>query len=80
MTAALVPLSAATFPFFARQVQAVSYTHLDVYKRQLLLSGGQSLFLFRLPLIAVAIAYYSETSTISAVSYTHLDVYKRQIQ
>ncbi|MDU5564843.1 MAG: energy-coupling factor transporter transmembrane component T [Streptococcus vestibularis] len=38
---------------------------LVLYLPHLLLSGGQSLFLFRLPLIAVAIAYYSETSTIS---------------
>ena len=38
---------------------------LVLYLPHLLLSGGQLLFLFRLPLIAVAIAYYSETSTIS---------------
>ena len=36
-----------------------------IYLPHLLFSGGQTLFLLRLPLIAVAIAYYSETSTIS---------------
>ena len=34
---------------------------LVLYLPHLLLSGGQSLFLFRLPLIAVAIAYYSDS-------------------
>ena len=43
-------------------VVGFSFSSLSTH---LLLSGGQSLFLFRLPLIAVAIAYYSETSTIS---------------
>ena len=49
---------------------AVSYTHLDVYKRQSIESTETE----------------SETTTVSdedkleteAVSYTHLDVYKRQ--
>ena len=36
-----------------------------IYLPHLLFSGGQPLFLLRLPLIALAIAYYSETSTIS---------------
>ena len=36
-----------------------------IYLPHLLFSGGQTLFLLRLPLIALAIAYYSETSTIS---------------
>ena len=46
---------------------AVSYTHLDVYKRQLLREEGE----FRL---------YAEWEALEAipVSYTHLDVYKRQ--
>lgn len=38
---------------------------LVLHLPHLLFSGGQSLFLLRLPLIAIAIAYYSETSTIS---------------
>ena len=48
-------------------LNAVSYTHLDVYKRQLLKA---------LP------GMMSPSSQLGAVSvsYTHLDVYKRQIQ
>ena len=58
----------------------VSYTHLDVYKRQLL---GELGFGWRSGLIFV-----EESATMrvirgsvfggEAVSYTHLDVYKRQ--
>ena len=57
-------------------IQAVSYTHLDVYKRQLLVSA--------LVLKAVSGATHeSMMGVISiggviSVSYTHLDVYKRQ--
>ena len=45
-------------------IKAVSYTHLDVYKRQ-----GLFFYLFA---ASLAMAYRK------AVSYTHLDVYKRQ--
>ena len=45
---------------------SVSYTHLDVYKRQIL-SCYFKLFVFIL-----------DFNVLSAVSYTHLDVYKRQ--
>ena len=52
-------------------LHTVSYTHLDVYKRQGYESGGM---------------FYRFTGrseylqNIMAVSYTHLDVYKRQVQ
>ena len=47
----------------------VSYTHLDVYKRQLLLNEVKSK-LFKRTIQTV--------SYLPPVSYTHLDVYKRQ--
>ena len=46
-------------------LDAVSYTHLDVYKRQ-----GKDV-------ICIYVAIGQKRSTV-AVSYTHLDVYKRQ--
>ena len=45
--------------------EAVSYTHLDVYKRQALMS-------------VVSTKMLKEWGT-ETVSYTHLDVYKRQV-
>ena len=58
---------------------AVSYTHLDVYKRQSKVfefytedyADTMSLAVF---LISLAVSVY-----FAAVSYTHLDVYKRQV-
>ena len=58
----------------ATKEEAVSYTHLDVYKRQEHLRhlgqhGGTA-----------ALAHHvGEAADGGAVSYTHLDVYKRQI-
>ena len=61
---------------------AVSYTHLDVYKRQVKLGGYILIFsilaallqdlLFKTPILCALLL------GITAVSYTHLDVYKRQ--
>ena len=51
----------------------VSYTHLDVYKRQILGHLGQDAVkqvVVIIPIFTVHIA----------VSYTHLDVYKRQLR
>ena len=56
-------------------VNPVSYTHLDVYKRQ------------GLALVSMIGADYDDPQwdtlldqlTFNAVSYTHLDVYKRQM-
>ena len=59
----------------------VSYTHLDVYKRQALRKSGVSFglrfWIFSTPATHFAAAFES-TSEIP-VSYTHLDVYKRQV-
>ena len=63
-----VTLSAFAFNTFIT-ITPVSYTHLDVYKRQvaeLLHQGFESL--------------HFKQQKIAAVSYTHLDVYKRQEQ
>ena len=46
---------------------SVSYTHLDVYKRQELMSGIKQFECIRIFLNSYT------------VSYTHLDVYKRQV-
>ena len=65
-----------------RRSRAVSYTHLDVYKRQVLD-----------PPVVVAVgvsragigigfaddAFGDDSSGVAPVSYTHLDVYKRQL-
>ena len=52
---------------------AVSYTHLDVYKRQVLdmakVESGN----------IVLAEEKIEMAALVAVSYTHLDVYKRQV-
>ena len=64
----------------------VSYTHLDVYKRQLYDSGASSeeLDQFCRGTVAAARDGIIERGAFSAgmisgpVSYTHLDVYKRQ--
>ena len=50
---------------------AVSYTHLDVYKRQ---GGADGIAHFKLIDLRLAI------DPAGAVSYTHLDVYKRQMK
>ena len=52
--------------------RAVSYTHLDVYKRQIL-DGRPVSELKEKELTRV------RRDTIGSVSYTHLDVYKRQM-
>ena len=67
---------------------AVSYTHLDVYKRQFeTFAPEKVLYEFGFGLsytnfkIETEKANYSEGKTefnVKAVSYTHLDVYKRQ--
>ena len=51
---------------------AVSYTHLDVYKRQAYRDDTQIVD-------CQCRKFYSENPRVEAVSYTHLDVYKRQI-
>ena len=51
----------------------VSYTHLDVYKRQLIAIVGRGMREAR----GTAGRIFS---ALAPVSYTHLDVYKRQIK
>ena len=69
-----------------RGTVSVSYTHLDVYKRQIINYVAKE----RLDqlsetgahqgVIAQVAAYeYASVEDILAVSYTHLDVYKRQV-
>ena len=73
----------------------VSYTHLDVYKRQMQAYGTDAI---RRHLDLDVLSYYdlsapksvtfvcgvprvfAASDDISSVSYTHLDVYKRQVQ
>ena len=54
--------------------KAVSYTHLDVYKRQVYGSWSGGIFLLEIDK-TTGLVIHPE-----AVSYTHLDVYKRQHQ
>ena len=56
----------------------VSYTHLDVYKRQVteLLTTSDAAF-SKIAGYSLS-TYEKEEDDIDAVSYTHLDVYKRQ--
>ena len=73
----LVRLSAAAFT-------PVSYTHLDVYKRQVLFSvSSPSICLSRFLHALAPSSFESNESDVMdgtlSVSYTHLDVYKRQV-
>ena len=69
-----------------RSTRAVSYTHLDVYKRQILSSPVTltvppvRLSIFKISLMVVVLPepFGPIKPIIYPVSYTHLDVYKRQ--
>ena len=60
--------------------EAVSYTHLDVYKRQLMIRSSNDIIrdLLRYH-VDFARDGLGNLAFTRAVSYTHLDVYKRQI-
>ena len=65
--------------------KAVSYTHLDVYKRQPKHRPYLEAFLANCPKLQKVWMLQKEVEdlpsgvySINAVSYTHLDVYKRQ--
>ena len=75
-----------------RSSTAVSYTHLDVYKRQEWMGGNTAVALFWV-MAVIAFSFlvvwginaytarhqgYRDGAHVGAVSYTHLDVYKRQ--
>ena len=68
-----------------RESLPVSYTHLDVYKRQLLdssLVGGTTVGTGKneLPKVFESVSEDKDgVITVTPVSYTHLDVYKRQM-
>ena len=53
-------------------VDAVSYTHLDVYKRQGIKRAASELYIGCGPFDSLRVF------GLTAVSYTHLEVYKRQ--
>ena len=74
-----------------RRCRPVSYTHLDVYKRQLYLLvtypapliGRREyipvvLFFCATVLATYVVIYQAIVRMVKPVSYTHLDVYKRQ--
>ena len=64
---------------YDRGYAAVSYTHLDVYKRQVEALGSEPLEEgVGVPAAAHAVDHLG-TVQIFPVSYTHLDVYKRQV-
>ena len=56
---------------------AVSYTHLDVYKRQVFMELSVMMGIL-VGILVVCLIALGVIVTIYAVSYTHLDVYKRQ--
>ena len=58
----------------AERVEAVSYTHLDVYKRQFIDIQHRNQIV-----VLEDEANLSPTEDGKPVSYTHLDVYKRQM-
>ena len=73
----------ARFSFLYRRAYTVSYTHLDVYKRQedySWITKGLDVASAHLQLSAEAVSGTGmlPRSIRTAVSYTHLDVYKRQ--
>ena len=63
--------------------EAVSYTHLDVYKRQEFIIGTENSILQHLQYECPEKSFYPLSKdcvchNMKPVSYTHLDVYKRQ--
>ena len=71
-TGALINLMINLFVGISVGANAVSYTHLDVYKRQ-------DVNIDELLVVTFTRAAASEMKErVRAVSYTHLDVYKRQ--
>ena len=64
-----------------KRPETVSYTHLDVYKRQGQIARKHNLlFIVDASQTAGVLPINIREMNIDAVSYTHLDVYKRQGQ
>ena len=59
-------------------MEPVSYTHLDVYKRQVPYCPKCQQYRFPMYNVAVSMIVVDEETGKIPVSYTHLDVYKRQ--
>ena len=66
-----------------RLSKAVSYTHLDVYKRQPMYDIKEGVAWDNIPFTPALEELARNTRSVCfgslAVSYTHLDVYKRQV-
>ena len=66
-------------PFWITIVFTVSYTHLDVYKRQPQSSSSSIPASYRARFTSMTRCFtFTQQSNVKPVSYTHLDVYKRQ--
>ena len=66
------------------RIRPVSYTHLDVYKRQGYNENKLSKYVWGCIALLLAAAYVPPAfgfvlPAVVPVSYTHLDVYKRQL-
>ena len=64
-------------PIIPTVLPPVSYTHLDVYKRQAEMTG---IIIFLIGVSSIMSWVMAFTNIPEPVSYTHLDVYKRQEQ
>ena len=78
-----IPVFYACDDNFVKYTMAVSYTHLDVYKRQRLRCilpavMQQRVFITIRHMKIIRLLLWICIGRISTVSYTHLDVYKRQ--
>ena len=66
----------------AHRLSAVSYTHLDVYKRQTSGNIGKISSVLSTDMVfieEVSMSTIGNMMSYMPVSYTHLDVYKRQV-
>ena len=86
MVPTMPPAERSSAGFCTITKYAVSYTHLDVYKRQLVFYGktgrGKTHLATALGMLAIEqgrSVRFRQTAELVPVSYTHLDVYKRQI-
>ena len=71
-----IPTSPVPPSDFATNVKPVSYTHLDVYKRQVFEYNSEKVGIYK---DKDGKIFAVKPICTHSVSYTHLDVYKRQI-